>query len=261
MIKQVIIKRELLEHFKQIGIKPGMVLLVQCDLTAIGYVVGGAQTIIDALIDVVGYEGTIVMPMFNFENSEPSYWHNPAIEHNLMQDVRDNMPAFQAKDSDCYDMGAVVNSFRRRDGVVFSKHPTYAFVAWGKYAKLICDRHSLHFPLGEESPLAKISELRGATLLMGKDYSQAIMFHLAEDRSGIRPIILNGGGVEITQGRTWKKYLDIDKQPLSFFEIGKLLEDRKLVTKLPLGHSESLLIPFTGAMKCADQYFKELFNS
>lgn len=260
MIRQLVTKRELLEQFKAMGIREGMVLLVHSSLASFGYVVGGSQTVVDALFEAVGYEGTIIMPMFNRDNSEPSYWKDPAIDHQLMQVIRETTPSFQPKESDCVRMGRVVDNFRRRDGIIFSKHPSSSFAAWGKYAKLICNRHSLHFSLSEESPLARIFELKGYTLLLGVDYTKATILHLAEYRSGIRPIILQGGAVEIAQEKSWKKYLDIELDSSSFVKVGQLLEERDLVTRKTIGEAPCRLFPVTAGVECAEQYFSSLLN-
>ena len=58
---------------------------------------------------------------------------------------------------------ALIYQFLRNEGVVRSYHPLYSFAAWGKYAKILCDKHPLHFGLNQDSPLGKVSEFNGAT--------------------------------------------------------------------------------------------------
>ena len=77
MIEQIVTKTDLLTHFKEIGVQEGMILEVHSSLSSFGYVVGGAQTVVDALIEAVGYEGTLLMPMQASNNTEPSSWENP----------------------------------------------------------------------------------------------------------------------------------------------------------------------------------------
>ena len=47
--------------FRKLGIKEGMNLLVHSSLRRIGKVAGGADAVIDALLDVLGAEGTLMM--------------------------------------------------------------------------------------------------------------------------------------------------------------------------------------------------------
>jgi aminoglycoside 3-N-acetyltransferase len=58
---------------RALGLEPGMTVLVHSSLSAIGYVVGAAVDVVQALMDVVTPEGTLVMPTHTSENSEPSY--------------------------------------------------------------------------------------------------------------------------------------------------------------------------------------------
>ncbi|MFQ8583990.1 MAG: AAC(3) family N-acetyltransferase [Holdemania massiliensis] len=116
--------------------------------------------------------------------------------------------------------------------------PTRAYVAWGKYAKLLCNHQSLHFPLSEESPAARLYELKGSVLLMGVDYQRCTALHLAEYRSEIRPVILRGAAVELEGKRMWKKYLDLDIDSEIFNKVGKRLEEKGFVKKGKVGMAD-----------------------
>ena len=50
-------KNSLIADFKALGIKPGMNLLTHSSLRRIGPVDGGADTVIDALLEVLGKDG------------------------------------------------------------------------------------------------------------------------------------------------------------------------------------------------------------
>ena len=65
-------KEEIVQQLTSLGIQKGMVLLVQADLQRLGYLIGGEQALIEALIDAVGYEGTLVMPTFTPQLLDPS---------------------------------------------------------------------------------------------------------------------------------------------------------------------------------------------
>lgn len=256
-IHQVITKNDLMNQLKSYGITSGMVLEVHSSLSSFGYVIGGAQTVVDALIDTVGYSGTILMPLHTSNNSEPTYWENPPVSCHLMQTIRDNTPIFDKKGSDTRLMGAIVDNFRRRDGIIVSNHPTCSFAAWGKYAKLLCNRHSLHFSLSEESPVARLTELKGYILLMGCDYDRCTVMHLAEYRSDARPILVQGSAVEIDGKRVWKKVLDLDLCSDDFIHIGLRLERKNCVTRFKIGNAECKLFRADLAVEEAIHYFEE----
>ena len=106
-ITEALTKRDLIRQLKELGVREGMVLEVHCAMHTFGYVIGGAQTVVDALIETVGYGGTIVMTIQAGDNTEPSFWIAPPISRNLWQPVRDSLPAFKPDESQFRLMGAV----------------------------------------------------------------------------------------------------------------------------------------------------------
>ena len=61
MHKKLILKQDMLDAFKKLGMQQGMTVMVHSSLSSLGYVCGGAQTVIRALLETVTREGTIVM--------------------------------------------------------------------------------------------------------------------------------------------------------------------------------------------------------
>ena len=57
-------KAAILAALKNVGVEAGDTLLVHSSLSACGHVVGGAQTIIEALIEAVGPNGNFFVPTF-----------------------------------------------------------------------------------------------------------------------------------------------------------------------------------------------------
>ena len=59
---RVILKEEIVQKLRGVGLEKGDAVMVQTSLKRMGYVCGGAQTVIEALMEVVGENGTIMMP-------------------------------------------------------------------------------------------------------------------------------------------------------------------------------------------------------
>ena len=59
---RVILKEEIVQKLREVGLEKGDVVMVHTSLKRMGYVCGGAQTVIEALMEVVGENGTIMMP-------------------------------------------------------------------------------------------------------------------------------------------------------------------------------------------------------
>ena len=53
---------DIVNGLKALGLEQGAVVEVHSSLSSLGYVEGGAPTVIKALIEVVGEQGAVVMP-------------------------------------------------------------------------------------------------------------------------------------------------------------------------------------------------------
>ena len=256
-ITEAFTKEDLIHALKTLGVGPGQIIEVHSSLSSFGFIIGGARTVVDALMEIASDGGTILMPDQAGENSEPSNWRYPPISPDLWQKVRDNTPAYNPERSDLRSMGAIVENFRHRNDVVFSNHPSVSYAAWGRYARLLCNRQSLHFPLSEESPAARMYELKGYVLMLGTGLDTVTCMHLAEYRSDCRPIVIEGASVNENGQRTWKKYLDLQLDSDSFEKIGPMLEKKGLIRKTKLGGCERSFFPANAAIDEATKYFEK----
>lgn len=59
-------KAELIEELKKAGLREGMEIEVHSSLSSFGYVEGGAETVIEALMECVTTKGSIFMPSLCF---------------------------------------------------------------------------------------------------------------------------------------------------------------------------------------------------
>lgn len=256
-VKDPITKDILIAALKKIGVGGDMIIEVHASLSSFHYVVGGARTVVDALMDVCGQGGTILMPMQTTGNSEPSDWVNPAIEAYTIPKVRKSIPPFHGTLSDISGMGEIAENFRHREGVIISNHPQVSYMAWGRYAKLLCNRQSMHFPLAEESPCARLYELKGKVLLLGVGFDTVTCMHLAEYRNDCRPIGISGASVNTEQGPIWKKYLDLSVDSSSFLKVRPIMQRKNMIREIMLGGSHIQFFSAVDAIDEAMQHFEK----
>ena len=57
-----------------LGIEPGMILIVHASLKSIGWVIGGAPTVVRALLGAIGDEGTLAMTAATPHGADPETW-------------------------------------------------------------------------------------------------------------------------------------------------------------------------------------------
>src|SRR5688572_17543950 len=90
----------------RIGVEPGATLVVHSSLRAIGWVLGGAPTVVRALLSSVGPDGTLAMPAATPLCADPATWREPEVPPALADGMRARLPAFDARTTPT-SMGAV----------------------------------------------------------------------------------------------------------------------------------------------------------
>ena len=259
LLTEVISRNDIVEDLRKLGVKDGMILEVHSSLSSIGYVVGGAQSVVDALMEAVGFNGTLVMPIQTYENNEPSFWENPPAERQLWAKIRESTPAFNPDESEISHMGRIPENLNRRPGTYRTDHPSCAFVTYGKYGKQIAEKQSLDFALGEQSPLAEMYNLPTYVLLMGVGYDCCTGMHLGEYRSNARKVILQGGAVNENGYRKWVKYLELSLDSDEFTEVGKMMEEKGMVREGYVGHSLCKMFRLSDAVDHVASYLAKKY--
>lgn len=234
---------------ENLGVKPGMVIVVHSSLSSLGWVCGGPQAVVLALMDTVTLNGTIIMPTYTGWNSDPASWKSPAVPDEWVALIRDHMPTFDPNLSMTKSMGVIVECFRKHDSVLRSSHPRASFAACGKHAEYIINDHSLDFPFGENTPLARAYEKNAYILLIGTNYGVVNSWYLSAYRSqrlkSVKRIKAEKcyAAVKENGKRSWKEYLDYSREYKYFFEeIGKEFEKTDKVVNGLIGHANSKLM-------------------
>ncbi len=244
--------------FRKLGIKENMTLIVHSSLSSIGWVCGGPVAVIDALIDIIGEGGNIIMPSQSGDLSDPANWCNPPVPKDWHQIIRDTMPVYDVDKTPCRGMGIVVDTFRNYKGVVRSNHPQVSFIAWGKDKEYITSNHSLEYGLSDKSPLGKLYNMDTYVLLLGVDYDSNTSLHLAEYRSNCREEITNGAPILENNQRVWKEYKDIDLDTEYFIEIGTEFEETHTVNMSKIGNAHCKLFNQKECIDFATKLLKEI---
>jgi len=229
--------RERLEKdLKALGLEAGMCVIVHSSLSSIGWVCGGAHTVVLALEAVVRSWGLLVMPCHSGHLSDPAGWMNPPVPESWWEVIRQTMPAYDPELTPTRGVGAVPELFRKQASVLRSAHPQLSFAVWGENAVEMASGHTLDYSLGESSPLAKIYELGGYVLLLGAGYESNTSFHLSEYRADYpkKKVVDSGAPVMIDGHRRWKWFKDVDINSDDFGEIGHAFE-RKYKNEIKTG--------------------------
>lgn len=155
----------LVRDLQALGLKKGDTVIVHSSFKSMGQVEGGANTVIDALIETVGPDGTVMFPALSWTPCTTT----------LKFSVNDT-PA-------C--IGYLPNVFRKRQGVIRSLHPTHSVCAIGKNAiELTKDHYKDDTPVGPNSPYRKMMDFNGKILMLGCGLEPNTFMHGVEEVGG-----------------------------------------------------------------------------
>jgi aminoglycoside 3-N-acetyltransferase len=203
-----------------LGVAPGSTLLVHSSLSSLGWVTGGPHAVVLALLDVLGPDGTVVVPTHSGDLSDPATWEHPPVPESWWPVIRESMPAFDPLLTPTRKMGAIPETVRHLPGAVRSRHPAYSFCAAGPRAVEVTDGHTLAYGLGEGSPLARCYDLGADVLLLGVGHGNNTSLHLAEARGGAVGSVTRGAPVLVDGVRRWVTFDDFDVDTDDFEAVG-----------------------------------------
>jgi aminoglycoside 3-N-acetyltransferase len=235
---------------RELGVRPGDVLLVHTSLASLGWVAGREQTVIQALLDAVGAGGTIVVPTQTGSNSDPAEWQAPAVPAEWWETIRGQMPGFDPARTPSDAMGVLPETLRGWPGAVRSTHPQTSFAALGHDAATLLARHDLDCRFGDRSPLAALAEVGARVLLLGAGYDSCTAFHLGEARSvGAPSERLSCAVLDPDGARRWVSYLDRVADERDFVALGQAWEAGGLVTIGTVGSAPARLFDLDAAAR------------
>ena len=162
-------KSRIKEDLKKLGLTRGDTVFMHSSLKQIGYVVGGASTVIDAIIEVLGSSGTLIIPTFSLKKT-------------IYRTCRDKSYIFDPRTSGT-NLGIIPSTFLKHPDIQRSIHPTHSVSALGKHAQFITEDHHLSPSVfGSNSPWDRLMKLDGKIFALGLKMGSNTFSHVLEDR-------------------------------------------------------------------------------
>lgn len=239
MMKELILKEDIINELQTIGVNEGQTIMVHTSLGSMGYICGGAQTVIEALIACVGENGTIMMPAQSWKNLDPSSGVHWEVAEECWDKIRENWPAYDKDITPTNTMGTVAEMFRKWPGTKRSAHPARSVCAYGKYADHLTADHDFSDIFGDSSPVGKLYELDGHVLLLGVGYDKNTSLHLADVRARYpsRRYVDESSAVQTPSGRQWITYKTLYVDGEDFTQIGDKFEEQDCVSHGQIGNA------------------------
>jgi aminoglycoside 3-N-acetyltransferase len=166
-------KNEIKKALREFGLGKGNIVLVHSSLASIGHVDGGADTVIDAFLETIGNEGTLVVPVFG-------------------------------------NLGILTEKVKKRPRAVVSDCPKGTVAAIGADAEFICRDHwKADTAHGHDTPYLRIAGLGGYICLLGVDQDRNTTLHSVEALLELPYLQNTSANIETENGtveKTWKYY-------------------------------------------------------
>ncbi|MBO0475525.1 AAC(3) family N-acetyltransferase [Vagococcus sp. DIV0080] len=236
----IITKEMLIKSFKELGLEKNDRLMVHTSLSSFGGIVsGGAQTIIEALMEIVSEEGLIMMPTQSWKNLDPDTGVHGTVTEEEANVIRQTWPAFNKRLTPTNTMGSVAEMFRLWPNTYRSSHPSRSLAAWGKGAEDMMVAHDLSDIFGPSSPLQKLYELKGKVLLIGVGHDKNTSIHLADALAEYpsKHHETHFSAMTINDKRVWQSYNTLYVDGEDFEEIGEAFENKHDVSVKLLGEA------------------------
>ena len=224
-------RADLVDGFQRLGIEPRATVLVHSAMRTLGYVEGGGDAVVDALLAVIGPDGTLVVPTFTFAHEATE---QPVID-----------PA-----ADPSEMGTITEALRARPEARRSTAYRHSVAAIGAHAEVITAVDPTLSPFDLRSAFGVMLALDTQVVLLGMTYSSSTSHHLAEFICQVpyRQIIMRDVRVRGADGTLTPARMT-DYQPISeggsyygsrgpdFSRLGRMLEERGAAGRQFIGNA------------------------
>lgn len=174
-------RTSLLKDLTELGVKKGDGLFVHASMKAVGFTIGGARTIVEALLDAVGKAGLLGMPGFSTDAYFPSTLDRSTLTQDQITQIEDAVPGFDVGKSPTDNVGLIGETFRTWPGTRRSDHPSLSVCLNGPLAQSYLDDHSLAWATGAQSPFGRLQDRPDMKiLLIGVGWNRCTALHTAE---------------------------------------------------------------------------------
>jgi len=179
-------------------------------MSALGHVVGGAESVVRALLDALGPAGTL-LAYTGWQDAPPD--DLDVLGDEVRRAYLEEHPAYDPRIAlSSRDHGRVPEALRTWPGARHSGHPEAGVAAIGPLAEEITTEHPYDDAYGAGTPYARLVELGGQVAMLGAPLDTVTLVHHAEavaEVPGKRRVSYRCPVLEDGE-RLWRTFSDID---------------------------------------------------
>lgn len=221
-------EKELKEGFKNLGIQSGDILMIHSSYNSFGGVIGGAKTVINVLLKLLGETGTLIMPTYT-----PFFCQQFNKIGIGFYDV-ENSPS---------QMGILTEVVRKNPNSKRTLNPIYSVSVMGMMKEYFGSELTNNV-LGTESTFAKLHQVDAKIMNIGLSHNNSWTFlHYIEEMQNVdyRSHKMFSGFVITEHGCHFDNFIyrvRNNKVKTDIIPMFNLLEDKNIIDKQRIGDSD-----------------------
>lgn len=235
-------KEDLLRDLKNAGIPKGTLLHLKVSLRSIGKIEGGAETLLEALLETVGADGTLVVDSFITSYPLPL--------------SKENSKIISTKTSPSY-AGALANVMIKHPQSVRSYHPIQRFTAIGPLAHELMDKHT--FQSGGYDVMARMADMNALNLSVGRKTVGVGTTHVAVEKMGFKKK-RSGMGINYLNDKGKIELFEVNWNggcSRGFYKFLPLYEKAGCLKRVKIGGADAVLTDMRGTLEVEINKLKE----
>ena len=222
-------KEDIIIGLQQLGVVEQMDIAVHSSLSSLGYVKGGAETVIEALKAAIGKEGNIFMPALRLSPELPLDEEDK--QNGLLRKIR-----ILSDDEPRSAMGIIADTFRIMSDTIVGEG-IFAASAWGKHAEEV--KHMFRYLIENE----------GKAVMIGVDIYSLTAMHSVEKYlpNNISAIFKSSHLDKIYNPNQW--FVEDGNAPVkAWYTIQEMAYDKGFIKDGMIGDSKCMLMDVPGVV-------------
>jgi aminoglycoside 3-N-acetyltransferase len=245
MHSDIVTKEKIVGDFRNLGIGRGDNIALGVSYKSIGKVIGGPSGFVETLLDVVGPDGTILIPTFT------KMYPISLVRRHLV-------PVFIKNETPSND-GIISELIRTNPRAIRSRHPTNSYSSIGFKAEYLLADHDSE--KGSYSPYSRLAEIKGKILIIGINHNFVGIRHEAQNKAGLLSIVPpRFGALYLDEHNSVKVFVrrDLGGCVKRLPEMINDMQQAHIVTEGFVGHAKTVVAP---ARECLQLMTNLLVNS